>query len=228
MKWTQAFIPTLKECPADVEVISHKLMLRSGFIRQLARGIYDYLPLGLRVLRKIETIVREELNKAGCLEVLLPVVIPGELWKETGRWDHYGRELLRIKDRSDRDFCIGPTQEEVITDLVRREVRSYRELPKNFYQIHTKFRDEIRPRFGLMRGREFIMKDGYSFHNSLEDLDAHYELMRKTYIQIFKRCGLETKVVEADTGSIGGSSSHEVMVIANTGESAIAFCSKCD
>ena len=208
MKWTQAFIPTLKECPADVEVVSHKLMLRSGFIRQLARGIYDYLPLGLRVLRKIETIVREELNKAGCLEVLLPVVIPGELWQETGRWDHYGRELLRIKDRSDRDFCIGPTQEEVITDLVRREIRSYRELPKNFYQIHTKFRDEIRPRFGLMRGREFIMKDGYSFHNSLEDLDAHYELMRKTYVQIFKRCGLETKVVEADTGSIGGSSSH--------------------
>ena len=195
MKWTQAFIPTLKECPADVEVVSHKLMLRSGFIRQLARGIYDYLPLGLRVLRKIETIVREELNKAGCLEVLLPVVIPGELWQETGRWDHYGRELLRIKDRSDRDFCIGPTQEEVITDLVRREIRSYRELPKNFYQIHTKFRDEIRPRFGLMRGREFIMKDGYSFHNSLEDLDAHYELMRKTYVQIFKRCGLETKVV---------------------------------
>ena len=228
MRFSQAFIPTLKEVPSDVEVVSHKLMIRAGMIRQVARGIYDTLPLGLRVLRKIEQIVREEHDRAGCLEVQLPCLVPAELWRETGRWNQYGKELLRIKDRNDRDFCFGPTQEEVITDLVRREIRSYRELPKNFYQIHTKFRDEIRPRFGLMRGREFLMKDAYSFHASQESLDEHYIRMRDVYVRIFERCGLATKVVEADTGSIGGKSSHEVVVLADTGESEIAFCSACD
>ena len=228
MRLTQSFIPTLKETPSDIEIVSHKLMLRAGMIRQVARGIYDYLPIGLRVLRKIEKIVREEHDRAGCLEVLLPCLIPAELWEETGRWKQYGKELLRIKDRNQRDFCFGPTQEEVITDLVRREIRSYRELPKNFYQIHTKFRDEIRPRFGLMRGREFIMKDAYSFHASQESLDEHYLMMRDVYVRIFERCGLATKVVEADTGAIGGKSSHEVVVLAETGESEICFCSACD
>ncbi|MBI5300129.1 MAG: proline--tRNA ligase [Deltaproteobacteria bacterium] len=228
MRYSQMLIPTLRDAPSDAEVVSHKLMLRAGMIRQLARGIYDYLPLGLRVLRKIEKIVREELDRAGCQEVLLPVIIPAELWQETGRWNFYGKELLRLKDRNERDFCFGPTQEEIITDLVRREIRSYRELPKNFYQIHTKFRDEIRPRFGLMRAREFIMKDGYSFHATQTNLDEHYELMRRTYVRIFERCGLETKVVEADTGAIGGSSSHEVVVLADTGEGEIAFCDACN
>ncbi len=228
MRWSQYFIPTLREDPAEAEVLSHKLLLRGGYIRQVARGIYDYLPLGLRVLRKIENIVREEINRAGGLEVLMPVVVPAELWQESGRWPVYGKELLRIKDRNDREFCIGPTHEEVITDIVRREIRSYRELPKHFYQIHTKFRDEIRPRFGLMRGREFIMEDGYSFHNSVADLDAHYETIRKAYVRIFERCGLATKVVEADTGNIGGRSSHEVVVLAATGEDAVASCGKCD
>jgi len=189
MRFSQAFIPTLKEVPSDVEVVSHKLMIRAGMIRQVARGIYDTLPLGLRVLRKIEQIVREEHDRAGCLEVQLPCLVPAELWRETGRWNQYGKELLRIKDRNDRDFCFGPTQEEVITDLVRREIRSYRELPKNFYQIHTKFRDEIRPRFGLMRGREFLMKDAYSFHASQESLDEHYIRMRDVYVRIFERGG---------------------------------------
>ena len=228
MRYSQMLIPTLREAPSDAEVVSHKLMIRAGLIRQLARGIYDYLPLGLKVLRKIEQITREELNRAGCQEVLLPVIIPAELWQETGRWGFYGKELLRLKDRNERDFCFGPTQEEIITDLVRREIRSYKELPKNFYQIHTKFRDEIRPRFGLMRAREFIMKDGYSFHATEKSLNEHYELMRKTYVRIFERCGLRTKVVEADTGAIGGSSSHEVVVLAETGESEVAFCDACD
>lgn len=228
MLYSQLLIPTLREAPADAEIVSHQLMVRAGMIRQVARGIYNYLPLGLRVIRKVEAIVREELNRAGCQEVLLPIVVPSELWKETGRWDQYGKELLRVKDRSDRDFCIGPTHEEVITDLVRREIRSYRDLPKNFYQIGPKYRDEIRPRFGLMRAREFLMKDGYSFHTSYEDLDRHYEMMRETYQRIFERCGLPSRVVDADPGAIGGSSSHEVMVLADTGEDAIAVCDKCD
>src|SRR3989338_815877 len=173
MRWSRYFIPTLREEPGEAEIVSHKFLLRGGYIRQVARGIYDYLPLGLRVIRKIESIVREELNAVGCHEVLLPVVIPAELWQESGRWPVYGKELLRLRDRNDREFCIGPTHEELITDIVRRDIRSYRDLPRNFYQIHTKFRDEIRPRFGLMRGREFIMKDGYSFHPSYKDLDDH-------------------------------------------------------
>ena len=207
MRWSRYFIPTLREDPAEAEIVSHKFLLRGGYIRQVARGIYDYLPLGLRVIRKIESIVREELNAVGCHEVLLPVVIPAELWQESGRWPVYGKELLRLRDRNDREFCIGPTHEELITDIVRRDIRSYRDLPRNFYQIHTKFRDEIRPRFGLMRGREFIMKDGYSFHPSYKDLDDHYEVMRRAYIQIFARCGLATRVVEADSGPIRGTRS---------------------
>ncbi|MBI2346674.1 MAG: proline--tRNA ligase [Deltaproteobacteria bacterium] len=227
MRFSRSFIPTLREAPADAEVISHQLMMRAGMIRQVARGIYDYLPLGWRVLKKIIRIAREELDGVGCQEVQLPVVIPAELWQESGRWQQYGKELLRLKDRNDREFCIGPTQEEVITDLVRREVKSYRQLPLNLYQIHTKFRDEIRPRFGLMRGREFLMHDGYSFHASVEDLDRHYDLMRAVYERIFARCGLKCRVVEAATGAIGGKSSHEVMVLAETGESAIAVCNRC-
>ena len=228
MRWSRYFIPTLREDPAEAEIVSHKFLLRGGYIRQVARGIYDYLPLGLRVIRKIESIVREELNAVGCHEVLLPVVIPAELWQESGRWPVDGKELLRLRDRNDREFCIGPTHEELITDIVRRDIRSYRDLPRNFYQIHTKFRDEIRPRFGLMRGREFIMKDGYSFHPSYKDLDDHYEVMRRAYIQIFARCGLATRVVEADSGPIGGTSSHEVVVLAETGEDAIVSCEQCE
>lgn len=227
MRFSKAFIPTLREVPAEAEIVSHKLMMRAGMIRQVARGIYDYLPLGWRVLKKVIHIAREELDVAGCQEVQLPLIIPAELWQESGRWDRYGRELLRLKDRSDRDFCVGPTHEEVITDMVRGGVRSYRQLPLNLYQIHTKFRDEIRPRFGLMRGREFLMHDGYSFHASDDDLDKHYALMRETYERIFSSCGLKCRVVEAATGAIGGSSSHEVMVLAETGESAIAVCEKC-
>ncbi|MBI2092220.1 MAG: proline--tRNA ligase [Deltaproteobacteria bacterium] len=228
MKYSKSLIPTLREDPADAECVSHKLMLRAGLIRQVTRGSYDYLPLGLRVIRKVEKIVREEMDAAGCQEVLLPIVIPAELWQESGRWERYGKELLRVKDRSNRDFCIGPTHEEVITDLVRREIKSYRDLPKNLYQINTKYRDEVRPRFGLMRGREFIMKDGYSFHTSVEDLDRHYEVMKNAYLKIFQRCGLDARAVEADTGSIGGYSSHELVVLADTGESIIATCGKCD
>jgi prolyl-tRNA synthetase len=197
-------------------------------IRQVARGIYDFLPLGLRSIRKIERIIRDELDRVGCQEVLLPIVCPAELWQESGRWDYYGRELLRLKDRHDRDFCIGPTHEEVITDLVRRDVRSYRALPLNLYQIQTKFRDEIRPRFGLMRGREFVMKDGYSFHASYEDCRREYEVMRGAYSRIFRRCGLEFRAVEADTGAIGGSMSHEFQVLATSGEDLILSCDSCD
>jgi prolyl-tRNA synthetase len=220
--------PTLKEVPADAEVVSHKLLVRAGMIRQVARGIYDFLPLGLRSVRKVERIVREELDAAGCQEVLLPVVCPAELWQESGRWELYGKELLRVRDRHDRDFCIGPTHEEVITDLVRRDVRSYRELPLNLYQIQTKFRDEVRPRFGLMRGREFVMKDGYSFHTSYEDCVREYEHMRVTYSRIFSRCGLTFRAVEADTGAIGGSMSHEFQVLASSGEDLIVSCNRCD
>jgi len=220
--------PTLKEDPSDAEVVSHKLMLRAGMMRQVARGIYDFLPLGLRTIRKIERIVREELDAAGCQEVLLPVVTPAELWQESGRWDFYGKELLRIRDRHDREFCLGPTHEEVITDLVRRDVRSYRNLPLNLYQVQTKFRDEIRPRFGLMRGREFIMKDGYSFHADYDDCVREYEHMYATYARIFDRCGLTFRAVEADTGAIGGSMSHEFQVLAESGEDLIVSCNACD
>jgi len=227
MRFSRFFLPTLKEAPSDAEVISHRLMVRAGMIRKVAAGIYNYLPLGLRVIHKVENIVREEMNMAGAQEVVMPMVIPSELWQESGRWDAYGKELLRIKDRHERDFCLGPTHEEVITDMVRKEVRSYRELPLNIYQIQPKFRDEIRPRFGLMRGREFIMKDAYSFHATEEDAEREYQNMYDTYCRIFERCGLEFRAVEAETGAIGGRFSHEFMVLADTGEDAVASCNKC-
>ncbi|MFO7189207.1 MAG: proline--tRNA ligase [Pseudomonadota bacterium] len=228
MRVSQFFLSTLKEAPADAEIVSHKLMLRAGLIRRLAGGIYTWMPLGLRVLRKVEAIIREEMNRAGAIELFMPAVQPAELWQESGRWQKYGPELLRIKDRHDRDFCIGPTHEEVITDLVRREVKSYRQLPLNFYQIQTKFRDEIRPRFGVMRGREFIMKDAYSFHATYEDLQREYANMYETYTRIFTRLGLKFRAVAADTGSIGGTGSHEFHVLADSGEDAIAFCPDSD
>ncbi|MBP8117658.1 MAG: proline--tRNA ligase [Nitrospira sp.] len=216
-------MPTLREDPGEAETVSHRLMLRAGLIRKVAAGIYTYLPLGLRVLRKIERIVREEMNRAGAQELLMPVASPAELWRETGRWDFYGKELLRFKDRHERDFCLGPTHEEVITDLFRREVRSYRQMPLNFYQIQTKFRDEIRPRFGLMRGREFIMKDAYSFDRDEAGARLNYQKMYDAYNRIFTRCGLTFRPVEADTGLIGGTSSHEFMVLAETGEETIVY-----
>jgi len=228
MFYSRLLIPTLKENPADAEAVSHRLLLRAGMIRKLASGIYNYLPLGLRALRKVEGVVREEMNRAGALEVLLPAVQPGELWQESGRWQIYGKELLRFQDRHGRDCCFGPTHEEVITDLVRREVHSYRQLPLNLYQIQMKFRDEIRPRFGLIRGREFLMKDGYSFHASEADAEACYQDMYAAYNRIFQRCGLRFKVVEADSGPIGGSFSHEFMVLAETGEDLLASCLSCD
>ena len=228
MRWSQTLIPTLKEDPADAEVISHKLLVRAGMIRQISRGIYDYLPLALKTIRKIEAIVREEMNRAGAQELLLPIASPAELWRESGRWELYGKELVRFKDRHERDFCLGPTHEEVITDLVRRIVRSYRELPFNVYQIQTKFRDEVRPRFGLMRGREFVMKDAYSFHADVDDCRREYENMFQTYKRIFTRCGLQFRPVEADTGAIGGSQSHEFQVLAESGEDAIVSCDQCD
>ncbi|MDD2320718.1 MAG: proline--tRNA ligase [Geobacteraceae bacterium] len=227
MRYSNYFIPTVKETPADAEVISHQLMLRAGMIRKLAAGIYNYLPLGLRSIRKVENIVREEMNRAGAIEILMPGVIPAELWQESGRWEQYGKELLRIKDRKDAEFCLGPTHEEVVTDLVRREIKSYRQMPVNLYQIQSKFRDEIRPRFGLMRGREFIMKDAYSFDVDGKAADLSYEKMYQAYCRIFERCGLKFRAVEADTGSIGGSSSHEFMVLAESGEDAIVSCSTC-
>jgi prolyl-tRNA synthetase len=227
MRYSNYFIPTVKETPADAEVISHQLMLRAGMIRKLAAGIYNYLPLGLRSIRKVENIVREEMNRAGAIEILMPGVIPAELWQESGRWEQYGKELLRIKDRKDAEFCLGPTHEEVVTDLVRREIKSYRQMPINLYQIQSKFRDEIRPRFGLMRGREFIMKDAYSFDVDGNAADLSYEKMYQAYCRIFERCGLKFRAVEADTGSIGGSSSHEFMVLAESGEDAIVSCSTC-
>jgi len=228
MRWSKTLIPTLKEDPADADVISHKLLVRAGFIRQISRGIYDYFPLALRVIRKIEHIVREEMDRAGAQELLLPIASPAELWQESGRWEKYGKELIRFKDRHERDFCLGPTHEEVITDLVRRAVRSYRDLPFNLYQIQTKFRDEVRPRFGLMRGREFIMKDAYSFHADIEDCRREYENMYQTYKRIFTRSGLRFRPVEADTGAIGGSQSHEFQVLAESGEDAIVSCNQCD
>jgi prolyl-tRNA synthetase len=228
MRMSQLLIPTLKEDPADAEVISHKLMLRAGMIRKLTAGVYSYLPLGCRSLRKMEQIVREEMNAASAQEVFLPMVQPSELWVESGRWDVYGSELLRFKDRHGRECCLGPTHEEVITDLVRRDVRSYRDLPLNLYQIQTKFRDEIRPRFGLMRGREFMMKDGYSFDATEEGAEKSYSLMWDAYKKVFARCGLRFRAVEADSGPIGGSFSHEFMVLADTGEDTVVSCDSCD
>ncbi len=228
MKVSQTLIPTLKEAPAEAEIPSHILMVRGGYLRKVAAGVYSFLPLGLRVIQKISRIVREEMNRAGAAEVFLPAVIPAELWKESGRWDHYGAQLLRFKDRKGGEFVIGPTHEEVIVDLVRGDVRSYRQLPLNLYQIQTKFRDELRPRAGLMRGREFIMKDAYSFHSTEEDAKREYRNMFDTYCRIFARCGLAFRPVEADTGAIGGSLSHEFQVLAETGEDAIVACDQCD
>ena len=228
MRASQFFINTLKEAPSDAEIISHQLMIRAGLIRRLAGGIYTWMPLGLRVLRKVENIVREEMNRAGAIEMLMPAVQPFELWEESGRGPKYGPELLRLKDRHQREFVIGPTHEEVITDIVRREVKSYRQLPRHFYQIQTKFRDEIRPRFGVMRGREFLMKDGYSFHTSFADLQREYQVMYETYTRIFTRLGLKFRAVAADTGAIGGTGSHEFHVLADSGEDGLAYCADSD
>ena len=228
MRVSQFFLSTLKESPADAEVISHQLMLRAGMIRRLAAGLYTWMPMGLRVLRKVENIIREEMDKAGAIEVLMPSIQPSELWQESGRWDQYGPELLRLHDRHEREFCYGPTHEEVITDFVRKEIRSYKQLPINFYQIQTKFRDEVRPRFGVMRAREFSMKDAYSFHLTKDCLAQTYQVMFDTYQNIFTRLGLEFRAVEADTGSIGGNESHEFHVLAESGEDAIAFSNQSD
>ncbi|TMH75698.1 MAG: proline--tRNA ligase [Betaproteobacteria bacterium] len=224
MRTSRYFLATLKEAPADAELVSHKLMVRAGLIRRLAGGIYTWMPLGLRVVRKVEAIVREEMNRAGAIELFMPAVQPAELWQESGRWRKYGPELLRFKDRHERDFCVGPTHEEVITDIARREIRSYRQLPLHFYQIQTKFRDEIRPRFGVMRGREFTMKDGYSFHADYADLQREYRNMYDTYTRIFVRLGLKFRAVAGDPGAIGGTESQEFHVLAESGEDAIAYC----
>lgn len=228
MRYSEMFLPTVREVPSDAEIISHQLMIRAGMIRKLTSGIYTYLPLGYRVIRKLERIIRQEMDRAGAQEVFMPTVQPRELWEESGRWSLYGKELLRFKDRNDRDCCLGPTHEEVITDLVRNEIKTYRHLPRNLYQIQTKFRDEIRPRFGVMRCREFGMKDAYSFDADEEGAEASYQKMFDAYIAIFKRCGLQFRAVEADTGSIGGSFSHEFMVMAATGEDSLVFCSNCE
>jgi len=228
MRTSQYLISTLKETPTDAVVISHQLLLRAGMIRKLASGLYTWLPMGLRVLRKVENIVREEMNAAGALEVLMPAIQPAELWQESGRWEQYGPELLRIKDRHQREFCVGPTHEEVITDLARNELNSYKQLPINFFQIQTKFRDEIRPRFGLMRGREFLMKDAYSFHLNQESLQETYDRMHQAYCNVFTRLGLNFRPVQADTGSIGGTGSHEFHVLAESGEDDIAFSDSSD
>ena len=228
MRTSQFFVSTLKEAPSDAEITSHKLMLRAGLIKRLAGGIYTWMPMGLRVLRKVENVIREEMNRAGAIELVMPAVQPAELWQESGRWEKYGPELLRLKDRHQRDFVIGPTHEEVITDVVRKEVKSYRQLPLHFYQIQTKFRDEIRPRFGVMRGREFLMKDGYSFHASFADLQREYANLYDTYSRIFTRLGLKFRAVAADTGSIGGTGSHEFHVLADSGEDALAYCPTSD
>jgi prolyl-tRNA synthetase len=228
MLWSKYYIPTLKEAPADADAVSNRLLVRAGMIRKLTAGIYSYLPLGLRALSKVEAVVREEMDRAGALELLLPAVQPADLWQESGRWEHYGKELLRFKDRHERDCCLGPTHEEVITDLLRGEVRSYRQLPLTLYQIQTKFRDEIRPRFGLMRGREFIMKDAYSFDKDDAGAGASYTAMFDAYSRIMRRLGLRFRAVEADSGSIGGNFSHEFMVPAGTGEDEIAACTVCD
>ena len=224
MRVSQFFISTLKEAPSEAELISHQLMLRAGYIRKLASGLYTWMPLGLRVLRKVEAIVREEMNKSGGIELLMPAVQPAELWQETGRWEVFGPQMLKIIDRHEKLFCFGPTHEEVITDIARREVKSYRQLPLNFYQIQTKFRDEVRPRFGVMRAREFLMKDAYSFHANFDSLEQTYRVMYETYSRIFTRLGLKFRAVAADTGAIGGSGSHEFHVLADSGEDALAFC----
>lgn len=228
MRYSQYLLPTLKETPADAEVISHQLMMRAGMIRKAAAGIYSYMPFGLRSIRKMEQIIREEMNRAGAIECLMPMANPAELWQESGRWEKYGKELLRFKDRKETDFCMGPTHEEVITDIIRNTVNSYRQLPLNLYQIQTKFRDEIRPRFGLMRGREFIMKDAYSFDLEDSGADTAYSKMYQAYRNIFNRCGLNFRAVEADSGAIGGSFSHEFMVLAESGEDGIVSCDACE
>ena len=227
MRYSEMHLPTAREIPSDAEVASHQLMIRAGMIRKLTSGIYSYLPLGYRVIRKVEQIVREEMNKAGGQEVLMPMVQPVELWQESGRWVHYGKELLRFRDRHEREYCLGPTHEEVITDLVRNDIKTYRQLPRNLYQIQTKFRDEVRPRFGVMRCREFGMKDAYSFDADEAGAEKSYEKMFVAYNNIFNRCGLKFRSVEADSGSIGGKYSHEFMVMADSGEDAIVFCDKC-
>jgi len=230
MKMSKLFVQTLREFPSDAEVISHKMLTRAGYIRKLSSGVYNYLPLMWKVLRKVENIVREEMDKAGAQELLMPFVQPQELWEESGRWDVYGRELMRLKDRHDRGMCLGPTHEEIITSIAREGIKSYKQMPVNLYQIQSKFRDEVRPRFGLLRGREFIMKDAYSFDVNEAGLDIEYENMAKTYTRIFERCGLETKMVQSDNGAIGGSMSHEFMVLTSTdsGENDVFFCEKCD
>ena len=228
MRVSNFFISTLKEAPAEAELASHKLMLRAGLIKRLGSGLYTWMPLGLKVLRKVENIVREEMDATGAVELLMPAVQPAELWRETGRWDVFGPQMLKIQDRHQRDFCFGPTHEEVITDIVRREVKSYRQLPLTFYQVQTKFRDEIRPRFGVMRAREFVMKDAYSFHTDIDSLEQTYRVMHDAYCRIFDRLGLRFRAVTADTGAIGGSSSHEFHVLADSGEDAIAFCPDSD
>ncbi|WP_165088496.1 proline--tRNA ligase [Neisseria yangbaofengii] len=228
MKASQFFISTLKEAPAEASLASHRLMLRAGLIKSVASGLYTWMPMGLRVLRKVENVVREEMNRAGSVELLMPVVQPAELWQESGRWEFYGKELLRLKDRKDADFCMGPTCEEVITDIVRKEISSYKQLPKNFYHIQTKFRDEIRPRFGVMRAREFVMKDAYSFHADFESLQATYQDMYDAYCRVFNRLGLDFRPVAADTGSIGGTGSHEFQVLADSGEDVIAYSDASD
>ncbi len=227
MRFSQLLIPTLKEDPSEAEVVSHKLLLRAGYIRKLTSGSYTYLPMGLAAIRKVEQIVREEMNRAGAQELLMPMVQPADLWQESGRWQEYGKELIRLKDRHNRAFCLGPTHEEVITDLIRKNIHSYRQLPINLYQIQTKYRDEARPRFGLMRGREFIMKDGYSFDATDQGAEETYEKMKYAYHRIFSRCGLTFRAVDADSGSIGGSFSHEFMVLADTGEDTIVVCKSC-
>ena len=224
MRASQYFLSTLKEAPNEAELPSHKLMLRAGMIKRLSSGLYTWMPLGLRVLRKVEAIVREEMNRAGAIELLMPAIQPAELWQESGRWEFYGKELLRVKDRHERDFCVGPTHEEVITDAVRKEVKSYKQLPLNFYQIQTKFRDEVRPRFGVMRAREFVMKDAYSFHTDFDSLKATYQGMYDAYCRVFTRLGLDFRPVAADTGSIGGTGSHEFQALADSGEDVIAYC----
>jgi prolyl-tRNA synthetase len=228
MRASQFFIATQKEAPQEAELVSHRLMLRAGYIKRLGSGLYTWMPLGLRVLLKVENVVRDEMNKAGALELLMPAVQPKELWEETGRWEIFGPQMLKIQDRHERDFCFGPTHEEVITDVARREIRSYKQLPINFYQIQTKFRDEIRPRFGVMRAREFVMKDAYSFHTSLDSLQQTYQVMYQAYSNIFQRLGLQFRAVRADTGAIGGDGSHEFHVLADSGEDGLAYCPDSD
>jgi prolyl-tRNA synthetase len=228
MRVSQFFISTLKEAPSEAELASHKLMMRGGYTKKLASGLYTWMPLGLRVLRKVENIVREEMDRSGGVELLMPAIQPAELWQETGRWEVFGPQMLKIKDRHDNQFCFGPTHEEVITDIARREIRSYRQLPVNFYQIQTKFRDEVRPRFGVMRAREFLMKDAYSFHADYASLEQTYRVMHETYTRIFDRLGLKFRAVAADTGAIGGSGSHEFHVLADSGEDALAYCTTSD